>query len=325
MKRVAVITTGGTIASDTKGSSGRLDSGVIQGNELLRLLNIQQEDITLDVYEVFQLPSLHMTSDHLFQLKQKVEVLLREDIDGVVITHGTDSLEETAYFLNLTIHDERPVIVTGAQRAPKAIGTDAYANMKQSIQLAVDPSSDNLGVVVVFNERIYHSKYVKKVHASNVQGFDSFGYGYLGIMDNERPYIFQKPVREDIFELISEAPPKVAIYKSYLGAEEDLFSEALFTAYDGLVLEGAGRGQIAVGFVPVVKRLLAEGVPVVLTTNAEEGQVHPTYDYEGSAYDLLQAGAVLGRDYDAKKARLKLLVYLASRKEKALRAVFDER
>src|SRR5690606_37151391 len=122
--------------------------------------------------------------------------------------------EEAAYFLDLTVGDERTVVVTGSQRAPEAVGTDVYSNLRNSIYVAVDPVIKGVGTVVVFNERIYSAKYVKKVHASNLQGFDSFGHGYLGIIDNDKVRIYQKPVMRDVHR-VPGGMPRVDIVKCY--------------------------------------------------------------------------------------------------------------
>lgn len=125
-------------------------------------------------------------------LKEKIEEILEcTDVDGIVVTHGTDTLEETAYFLDLTIDDERPIVVTGSQRGPSVMGTDVYVNLRQSIILAASEHAKFLGTIVLFNERIFSARYIEKVHASNIAGFTSHGFGYLGIIARII-YIFTK-------------------------------------------------------------------------------------------------------------------------------------
>ncbi|MGN1401211.1 MAG: asparaginase [Bacillus sp. (in: firmicutes)] len=310
-KKITLITTGGTIASKEI-NKGLLASGVISGEELASLCDLP-EGYEIKIVDLLQVPSMHIDFHLMNSIRTAIEEELKdESVNGIVVTHGTDSLEETAYFLDITINDERPIVVTGSQRSPQEVGTDVFSNLKNSIYTASSEHLNNVGVVVVFNERIYSAKYVKKVHASNIQGFESFGYGYLGIIDNDIVSIYQKPVRKESYTLTAELP-RVDIIKCHTG-QDGLFVDASAAAgAKGIVLEGVGRGQVTPWMMDSIQNALNQGVVIVMTTSAEEGKVYPSYGYEGSAHDLKERGVILGEDYDSKKARVKLAVLLASK------------
>lgn len=313
LKKVSLITTGGTIASKEI-SKGLLASGAMTGEELAALCQLP-DDIEIKIVDVMQKPSMHIDFDKMMDVRQAVLDELKDDsVTGIVVTHGTDSLEETAYFLDLSIDDHRPIVVTGSQRSPQDVGTDVYANLRNSIYVAVNDVLDNVGVVVVFNERIYSAKYVKKVHASNLQGFESFGYGYLGIIDNDIVSIYQKPVYKDTYP-VKRPIPRVDIIKCFSGADGTFIDASVNAGSKGIVLEGVGRGQVSPYMMDSIKSAIDRGVKVMVTTSAEEGKVYPSYSYLGSAYDLKMNGVLLGEDYDSKKARIKLAVLLASNVE----------
>ncbi|MEH7176703.1 asparaginase [Neobacillus vireti] len=311
MKKVVLLTTGGTIASKTNKDSGKLASGELTGEELASMCNLPN-DIEIIIESVFQKASIHITFDDLVVLKNKIETYFQDDtISGVVVTHGTDTLEETAYFLDLTIKDIRPVVITGSQRSPEELGSDVYINLRHAIYSACCDDLQDAGAVVVFNERIFTARYVKKEHASNIQGFDVFGFGYLGIIDNDVVHIFQKPIKREYYG-IQAAIPQVEIIKCYIGADGKFIKAARESGVKGIVLEGVGRGQVAPQMMEEIEKSLSEGIILVITTSAEEGSVYTTYDYKGSAYDLYKKGVILGSDNDSKKARIKLAVALAS-------------
>lgn len=300
MSKVVVLTTGGTIASTLNKESGKLTSGTMTGEELLSKCQFPK-DIEIIIESVFQKASMHLTFEDLVVLKDKIEkYLVDPDVSGVVVTHGTDTLEETAYFLDLTINDERPIIVTGSMRSPDELGSDAYINLKQAVYVACSNDLRDVGTVVVFNEKIFSARYVKKEHASNIQAFTAYGYGYLGIIDNNEVHIFQKPMKREIYQLKS-ALPDVEIIKSYLGGDGKFLKAARESGVKGIVLEGVGRGQIAPGMMEEIDQAVRAGIKMVITTGAEEGAVFPTYDYKGSAYDLTKKGVILGNDSDSKK------------------------
>ncbi|WP_306974908.1 asparaginase [Alkalibacillus salilacus] len=310
MNKVVLITTGGTIASKPKQPSGKLSSGEMTGEELASLCELPNE-IELVIDSAFQKPSIHLDSNDWLLLKQTIDYYFEDpEVSGVVVTHGTDTIEETAYFLDLTISDERPVVVTGSQRSITDLGSDVYINLRHAIYTACSPDLHHAGTVVVFNERIFAAKHVKKEHASNIQGFNSFGFGYLGIIDNDLVQIFQRPIQRDIYQ-VSQPLPRVDIVKCYTDSDGVMIDALVAAGTEGIILEGVGRGQVPPKMMPAIKRSLNKRVKVVITTASEEGAVYPTYDYEGSAYDLYNYGVILGSDYDSKKARVRLAVQLA--------------
>lgn len=310
MKKISLITTGGTIASKEI-SKGLLDSGVLSGEELADLCQLP-DCFEIKIINLMQKPSMHIDFDAMKNIKEVIEKELEdESVSGIVVTHGTDSLEETAYFLDLTIQDPRPVVVTGSQRSPQDVGTDVYSNLRNSIYVAANQLLYDVGVLVVFNERIYSARYVKKVHASNLQGFESFGYGYLGIIDNDVVSVYQKPIYHESYS-IQHSIPRVDIIKCYSGADGIFVDAAVQAGAKGIVLEGVGRGQVSPFMLDSIQNALQKGIRMVVSTSAEEGKVYPAYGYVGSAYDLLKRGVILGEDYDSKKARIKLAVLIAN-------------
>lgn len=311
-RKVVMISTGGTIASKRNEKTGLLTSGLVTGQELSTRCNLPSF-IELEVDSVFQIPSNKMDFDLLMVLKSKIEKTFeREDVTGIVVTHGTDTLEETAYFLDLVIEDNRPVVVTGSQRGPDEMGTDSFVNLKQSFLLAINENAYGLGVLTLFNERIFCPKYLQKVHSSNVAGFNAHGYGYIGTVDQDKVKILQKPLTQEKYKLI-EKLPNIEIIKTSIGSSDIFIQAAIEGNIQGIIIEAAGRGHVPPNIMEAIRTAVEKGIVVIVTTSAEEGDVKVIYDFPGSAYDLSKSGAILGSDYDSKKARIKLAVLLAAR------------
>ncbi|NJP38167.1 asparaginase [Alkalicoccus luteus] len=306
MKKVTVLTTGGTIAS-SRNEKGRLEAGIYTGEELAAKLRLP-EDIEVKVVSVLQKASIHITLSDIDLLREQIQ----EDgwSDGFVVTHGTDTLEESAYYFDLTYNGDRPVVFTGSQRSPDQLGSDAFINLRHAVYTAASSQVSGIGTVVVFNERIFSAEYVKKEHASNVQGFNAFGFGYLGIIDNDVVHMYQRPIRREYFSVNQAASPRVILIKAHVEADDLLINACIDKHVDGIVLEGLGRGQVTKELAAACGRAVRAGIPIVLTTASEEGHVYTTYDYEGSAYDLINKGVLLGRDADSKKARIRLTACL---------------
>lgn len=311
---MVVLTTGGTIASAQDDETGLLRPGAVTGEQLMAIVGLTL-NVQIEVLTIFQVPSSHMTFENLLKLKDKINVVLEDkEVRGVVVTHGTDTLEETAYFLDLTLNCEKPIVVTGAQRGPFETGSDVFINIRHAVLTAVSQQAMNMGVLVVFNEKIFPARYVKKVHTSNIAGFGAPRYGNIGIIDYDEVFIYQRPMRMDYY-VVNEAPPDVDFIKLALGVDGKFIDYAIKSGTKGIILEGLGRGHVTPSAATHVEQAVKQGVKVVLTTSCIEGQVYPVYHFTGSVYDLMEKGVILGKDYDSKKARIKLAVLLAAQVE----------
>jgi L-asparaginase len=309
--KIVLLSTGGTIASKKNPETGRYMAGAMTGEELASLCELP-DHMDIEVESVLQVPSNQMNFEYFIPLKQKIEEVFQDkEVDGIVVTHGTDTMEETAYFLDLTIADERPVVMTGSQRVPDALGSDAYPNVRQAILVAGHADSRSAGTLVLFNERIYAARHVMKYHASNLDGFMSPGYGYLGTVDEDQVYFYQKPLRRGTYA-IGDTLPDVEIVKSYAGAKGWFVTSALEAGAKGLILEGTGRGHVAPPMMEAIRAAAGKGMTIVITSGTLEGEVHTVYDFAGSAHEMQETGVILARDDASRKARVKLAVLLAA-------------
>lgn len=310
-KKILLITTGGTIASKKNLETGYVHSGVISGSSLAELVP-GREDFSVDILELFQLPSPHITFTHLRKLVEVINESFKEGVDGIVITHGTDTLEETAYFLNLTLDSTSPVVLTGSQKPPEEISSDALSNLMDSLLVASSEESCNRGVVVVFNGKIFAASEVVKVHTSNLDAFDAPVWGPIGYIDDQK-VIYKRAVKNEIkLNPGTIETPLVHIIKFGMDMGGELIKLSLDAGVHGLILEGYGRGQVPPNAVEQIKRAVSMGVPVVLTTRCSGGTVKAVYDYLGSGRDLEKIGVIMGGDLPSSKARIKLILALSN-------------
>lgn len=314
MSHIKLLTTGGTIASKRDPETGLQQTGLISGEELAEKLNLH-ENINISVEEIIKVSSSAITFENLITIKDAVlNALEDDDVDGIVITHGTDTLEETSYFLSQVIPAGKAVIVTGSQRGPELIGTDAYANLQDSITLAADADAAKIGVSVLFNSKIFMPRFVKKMSAMNVDGFGGGGTGYLGLVDGHDVKIYQHPAHSNTYNVEGQLP-EVDIIKCALGTDEKFIDCAIDHKVAGLVIETMGRGHANDFVAAGVKRAVDAGIKVVITSASDEGDVKVAYDFSGGISQFEKDGAVNGGSYDSKKARLKLAVMIAAGEE----------
>ena len=314
MSHIKLLTTGGTIASKRDPETGLQQTGLISGEELAEKLNLH-ENINISVEEIIKVSSSAITFENLITIKDAVlNAFEDDDVDGIVITHGTDTLEETSYFLSQVIPAGKAVVVTGSQRGPELIGTDAYANLQDSITLAADADAAKIGVSVLFNSKIFMPRFVKKVSAMNVDGFSGGGTGYLGLVDGHDVKIYQHPVHSNTYNVEGQLP-EVDIIKCALGTDAKFIDCAIDHKVAGLVIETMGRGHANDFVAAGVKRAVDAGIKVVITSASDEGDVKVAYDFSGGISKFEKDGAINGGSYDSKKARLKLAVMIAAGEE----------
>ncbi|MCC2596214.1 asparaginase [Pusillimonas sp. MFBS29] len=311
-KKVVVLSTGGTIAS-TPAADGRNISGALAGEALVEKIEMKS-DIQVEVSSVFQKPSNAITAQDLMVLHDTCRQLMAQgDVSGIVITHGTDTMEDTAYFLESTLNTcDCPVVLTGSQRVPHAMGTDAYVNLRNAILVAASSKVHGLGVLLVFNETLYSANFVRKVSAFQLNGFDAPGYGFLGLIDNGEVTVYQTPQQMPLLPA-AELPP-VDILPAYLGARPALVDVAVAAGARGLVLEGVGRGHVPPDWMPAIRNACDQGILVAVCSSTLHGPVYQTYEFTGSLHDLECAGAIGVSGLSARKLRLRLGLLIAQQK-----------
>ncbi len=276
-------------------------------NEYSHLFN---EEVRLTEEDILQLPSPHMTPETMLIVKQRIDAAIAsEEIDGVVITHGTDTLEETAYFLDLTVRSVIPIVLTGAMRPTNEIGSDGVRNLQNAVWTAMSDTAADKGVLVVMNEEIHAARYVTKTHTTNVATFRTPTFGPIGIVSKKEVMFFQKLIKTEYFP-IERVTKTVPLLKAYAGMSGAFLEALAQTDIDGVVIEGLGAGNLPPATLTGVQLLLDRNIPIVLTSRAFNGIAQDIYDYEGGGKQLKSAGVIFAPGLSGPKARLKLLVVL---------------
>lgn len=290
-------------------------TGTIQQNQqnpLLNTTNSLNEIADISVLELFHLPSPHITTNEMLLLMKEIkERVVTENIDGVVITHGTDTLEETAYFLDVTISFELPIVVTGAMRSSNELGADGLYNLISSIRVAASDSARGKGVLVVLNDEIHTARNVTKTHTSNVATFQSPQYGPIGIVTKRGVVFHQAPLFRETCN-IKSITKKVIMLKAYAGMDGTILQAVQSLGIDGLVIEALGQGNLPPLMVNDLKEMIDNDIPVVLVSRCFNGFVEDVYGYDGGGKQLKDLGVIFSNGLNGQKARLKLLVALES-------------
>lgn len=307
MKKIFVIHTGGTISMQEDASSGEVKP---LSEHPLQHEQLPLENVSLTVKQLFHLPSPHMTPKEMLELKNEIEaVCLENEFDGIVITHGTDTLEETAYFLDLTLHASIPIVITGAMRSSNEIGSDGLYNLISAIKVASCKEANELGVLVVMNDEIHSAKNVTKTHTSNIATFQSPQYGPIGIVNKRRISFHHKPLKKETYK-IQKISKNVVVLKAYAGMDGEFIQALQSLPLDGLVIEALGQGNLPPLAVPSLTSFIQQNIPVVIVSRCFNGIVQDVYAYEGGGKHLKDIGVILSNGLNGQKARIKLMILL---------------
>lgn len=308
MKKILIIHTGGTIAMMEDKSTGIVHQNV--QNPLHQTTDALTSIANIIVEDLFQLPSPHITRNEMLALKNKIETsIVNDHIEGVVITHGTDTLEETAYFLDITVQSDIPIVVTGAMRSSNELGADGPYNLLSAVRVAASDSARGKGVLVVFNDEIHTAKNVTKTHTSNIATFQSPQYGPIGIVTKRGVSFHHIPTVRETYN-IKEIRKNVVLLKAYAGMDGSIITAIRSLQLDGLVIEALGQGNLPPKMVKEIGELIQSGVPVVLVSRCFNGYVQDVYSYEGGGRQLKDLGVIFSNGLNGQKARIKLLVTL---------------
>ncbi len=306
MKSLLLIHTGGTIAMAQDHSGHVLPNDI---NPLDASLPRATDIANITTRHFSNLPSPHMTPDIMLRLAHFIESeLAKEHYDGVVITHGTDTLEETAYFLHLTIGAPVPIVLTGAMRSSNEVGSDGEFNLITALRVAVSEAAREKGVLVVFNGEIHSAFNVTKTHTSSVDTFKSVHFGNLGMVTKDHVYLFNTPLLKQT-HMVTSLSKRVSVLKVYAGMEPDLLLAVKQLGYDGLVLEVLGQGNVPPSIVDAIAELIAV-MPIVIVSRCFNGIVQDVYGYTGGGQQLKEIGVIFSNGLNSQKARLKLMIEL---------------
>jgi L-asparaginase len=310
MKKVAVIFNGGTI---TMKVDPRIKAAVpaLTGEEIMSMVTGIEEYAKIECYTFSNFPGPHMTPESMLELSSYIKKFLdRDDIVGVVITHGTDSLEETAYLLDLTLNSKKPVIVTGSMRNGSELGYDGPANLAASICTAISKEAVDRGVLVCLNDELNCASEVTKANSMSLNAFQTPTFGPVGIVDDNKAIFYRGRVKKQYIK-IETLETRVDLIKCVAGMDSKFIDFSVSQGTKGIVIEAMGRGNITPLMVDGVKRAIEKGVAVVIVSRCYLGRVLDSYGYLGGGKQLRNLGAIFGDNLPGQKARIKLMLALS--------------
>lgn len=324
MKKVAVIFNGGTISMKV---DPRIQAAVpsLTGEEIMAMVTGIEKYANIESYTFSNLPSPHMSPKIMLELSKYIEKMLyRDDIDGVVITHGTDSLEETAYLIDLTIKSSKPIVITGSMRSGSELGYDGPSNLAAAICTVISEESKNRGVLVCLNGELNCASEVTKANSMSLDAFQTPNFGPIGIVDNNE-VLFYRNSRKKQHIIVDEISAEVDLIKCVAGLDSKLIDFCVSQGDKGIIIEAMGRGNIPPKMVEGIKRAIDSNVAVVMVSRCFEGRVFDSYGYEGGGKELRKLGVIFGDNLPGQKARIKLMLALSHTNDiEEVRSIFEK-
>lgn len=295
----------------------------LSGRDILDNVPGGHEIADLEVIDFGRFPGPHMNLRLMMDLSKRVrESVLREELDAVIITHGTDTLEETAYLLDLTNETHKPIVFVGAMRNSSEVGWDGPSNLLSAMRVASSDDARGLGVMVVMNETILAASEATKTHTEAFDSFQNPDFGPLGVVDKGEVIIRRSPVRRDHI-LTDEIAESVWLIKMAAGFDSTLIDACIDAGAKGLVIEALGRGNVPPDSVKGIARAISTGLAVVLVSRCPRGRVYESYGYEGGGKHLRNLGVIFADFLNGQKARIKLALALAVTRDIAeIRSLF---
>ena len=311
MKKIAIIFNGGTISMKI---DEKIKAAVpsLSAEEIMSMIPGVEKYAEIEAYTFSSMPSPHMTLETMLKLsKFTTELVEREDIDGVVITHGTDTLEETAYLLDLTVKTKKPVVVTGAMRSGSELGYDGPFNLATSICTAISDEAVGRGVLVCFNGELNSASEVTKANSMALNAFRTPNFGPIGIVDNDNVIFYRDANHLEKYDVL-EIKKQVALIKCVVDMDSSYIDYLIEKGCGGIVIEALGRGNVPPKMVEGIKKAIELEIPVVVVSRCFEGRVFESYGYEGGGKQLKDLGVIFGDTLPGQKARIKLILAINS-------------
>lgn len=322
--KVAIIFTGGTISMKV---DPRIHAAIpaLSSEEILAMVTNIENFTDIEIINFGNYPSPHITPDMMMDLSRLVKrTISRDDITGVVVTHGTDTLEETAYLLDLTLNSKKPIIIAGAMRNSSELGYDGSSNLSAAICTAISCKSKGKGVLVVMNNEVNAASEVTKTNTLSLDTFKSPEFGPLGVVDNDEVIYYRDIISKEFIDT-DRIEKKVLLLKSAPGIGSDIINYCIDCGYKGIVIEGLGRGNVPPSMVDGILNSISKNIPVVLVSRCPTGRVLDTYGYEGGGKHLRQLGVIFGGNLPGQKARIKLMLSLGMTDDmETIRNIFEK-
>ena len=305
-----LIATGGTIAMKIDPVK-KAPVPAISGEDLIATVPQIGKVATIEVANVSNVPSDYMDPERWQGLqKAVVQALARPEVAGAIVSHGTDTLEETAYFLDLTVSSPKPIVLIGAQRNASEPDFDGPRNLLNAARICVSPEARDKGVMIALNNQINAAREVTKSHTSDVETFKSGDFGFLGNADDDRVIFYRAPLRRQFIALKEQKLPYVEIVPMYGGADGTLVRAAANAGAKGIVIQALGWGNVNIPMYEAIAEVMKKGIPVVISTRVPNGRVLPVYGFKGGGKTLKEAGAIFADNLSPQKARILLMMAL---------------
>lgn len=309
---IILLCTGGTISMRVDPAAGEGPVPALRGADLLALVPGIERIADIGVEEWATMPGAHLTVDQMWDLRARIAALVaRPEVAGVVVTQGTDTIEETAYLVARSLHTDTPIVFTGAMRTSQDLSWDGPANLRDAVQVAASPAARGAGVLVVFAGRIYSAADVTKVDTHLLEAFDSPALGPLGTIDAHRVFFARAALAGSPPLAPARLATPVDIVYAYAGVEGRLLDAARAEGA-GVVVAALGRGNTPPPFFAAIRRWIADGKPLVVASRVPRGRVGATYGFPGGGRSLLEAGAIFAGARRPVQARIDLMLALGA-------------
>ncbi len=314
MEKILIVFTGGTFSMMIDENTG---SAVpyFSGKELLEKIPEARELAEIDCYDFGKYPGPHMTPELMFKLSDKIKEFLRENkYEGIIVTHGTDTLEETAYLLDLTIKTETPIVVIGSMKNSSEPDWDGPKNLMDAIKVCLNKGSKGLGVLVCLNGEINAASEVTKIYTEEIDSFRSLDFGNLGIMQVGKVVINRPPRKLETIDT-NKVISNVDLLTVYAGMDEKFFKFSADSGVEGIVVEALGVGNVPPAAFEGIKYAIEKNIPVVLVSRCPAGETDYIYGYPGAGKWLNEIGVIFTDFLNGQKARIKLMLALGVSKD----------
>jgi L-asparaginase len=307
---VILIATGGTIAMKIDPVK-MAPVPAITGDDLVSSIPELDAIAKTEVLNISNIPSAYMDAERWIELQKVVtHGLARSEVAGVIVSHGTDTLEETAYFLDLTVRGEKPIVLIGALRNASERDFDGPRNLLNAARICVSPDARGKGAMVALNNQINAAREATKTRTADVETFQSGDLGFLGFADTDRVIFYRTPTRRQYIELKQDTLPYVEIIATYGGVDGTLVRAAVNADAKGIVIQALGWGHVNIPMHDAIKEAVSEGIPIVISTRVHNGRVASGYGFKGGGQTLRDAGAIFADNLSPQKARLVLMLAL---------------